>query len=231
MTIHLALDPVTGHDQTAAGVIRAINPTAAGIAAAGFAVADGYTADRLVTIDETDDSVWNDDCEPGWFWVNGVVNQARPLTLTERVAVGKMRLKEAVERENEEWQIVVAEENFAPHTDSGHAWSDDLRHALLIPNIRHQVVLWTDAEADPTEQKVSTAETALEFFEAAANYGVRNIYRNGLKPTWRPLRLGGRAYGYDIATGGIRTGVSFAVTYPAGETVATWDALAAVRSL
>ena len=240
MTLYLALDPVTGFAQGAAGAIVGINPTATGIEAAGFASADGYTGDRLVTIDETDSSVWDDECEPGWYWVGGAVQQAVPLTLAEQVARDIRRFQEAVEREALEWERVVAEENFQPHTDSGHAWSGDLLHALLKPNIRLQTTRLAAAKATPNAANITayTAPTdhlSLAAFIAGAEYGVLNIYRNALKSVWRPLRAGGSAYGYDATTGNLRvvdtTPVQAAVTYPDGETVVTWDALQAVRNL
>ena len=232
MTVYLALDPVTGHAQSDAGLIVGINPTAAGIEAAGFASASGYTGDRLVTIDETDSAVWSNACEPGWYLVDGAVQQHKPLTLAERVAVDVSNFKQAVERESVEWERVVAEENFAPHTDSGHAWSTDLLHALLKPNIRGLVVLLTTAKGAPTQDNVDAYALRLaSFLSIADTPGVLSIYQNADKAVWRPLRTGARAYGYDADTGGTRTGVSFAVSYPTGETVATWDALDAVRSL
>ncbi len=232
MTVYLALDPVTGHTQTTAGLIRCINASAAGIAAQGFAVADGYTGDRLVSIDETDDDVWNDDVEPGWYWRSGAVQPSKPLTNAEQVAVDIANFKEAVERESVDWERVVAEENFSPHTDSGHLWSDDLLYALLKPNIAGLVALLTTAKGTANDANILAYRARLDSFISIADTpGVISIYRNADKTVWRPLRMGERAYGYDTTTGGARTGVSFAVTYPTGTNVVTYDALAEVRRL
>ena len=238
MTVYLALDPLTGFDQTDAGYIAGINPTARGLEDAGFAAASGYTGNRVVTIDETDDSVWNDDLSVGWYWVNGVVQESEPLTLAGQVAQDISAFQDAVEREALEWERVVAEENFQPHTDSGHAWSGDLLHALIKPNIRLQVTRLETAKGTPNAANIaaySAGDQTLAHFIAGADYGVINIYRNAIKSVWRPLRAGGSAYGYDVATGHIRvvstTPVQTAVTYPDGLSVVTWDALSAVRGL
>ncbi|MYD93350.1 MAG: hypothetical protein F4Y02_06600 [Chloroflexi bacterium] len=74
MTVHVALDAVTGlalPDGIVVGTARAV----AQLRAAGFTTAAGYTAanNRLVDLDETDDAVWDNDCEPGWYLVSGVV--------------------------------------------------------------------------------------------------------------------------------------------------------------
>ena len=240
MTLYLALDTLAGFDVTAAAQIAGINPTARGIEAAGFASADGYTGSRLVTIDETDDTKWDDDCAPGWYLVGGVVQEEPPLTHTEQVAHDIERFQAAVEREALEWERVVAEENFQPHTDSGHSWSGDLLHALIKPNIRLQVTRLEEAKGTPNAANIAAYTTptdhlSLAAFIAGADYGVLNIYRNALKSVWRPLRAGGSAYGYDATTGNIRvvdsSPVQAAVTYPDGFTVVTYDALQAVRDL
>ena len=239
MTLYLALDPVSGLSQASAGEIVAINATAQVLIDAGFTVAGGYTGDRVQTIDETDSSVWDDDCAPGWYWtLTGGVQAAIPLTPSQIVAQDIRLFQNAVEREAVEWEQVVAEENFQPHTDSGHSWSNDLLHSLIKPNIRLYERLLDTAKGLPNNANRAAykeGNQTLAHFIAGADYGVINIYRNALKSVWRPLRAGGSAYGYDVATGNIRvvdtTPVQTAVTYPDGETVATWDALAAVRSL
>ena len=242
MTLYLALDPVTGFAQTEAGYIAGINPTARGIEAAGFASGDGYTGNRLVTIDETDDTKWDDECAPGWYWVNGVVQEDPPLTNAQQVAHDIERFKAAVETEAVDWEQVVAEENFQPHTDSGHAWSDDLLHSLIKPNIRLQVTRLETAKGTPNAANIAaytspTDGLSLDLFIAAAAYGVVNIYRNATKSVWRAKRTGENAYGYDVVGGGVRQAgspladVMSPVTYPTGTTVVTYDALAAVRGL
>ena len=149
-------------------------------------------------------------------------------------------LRESVLREAQDWEEVIARERFSPHTDSGHAWSDDLLHALIKPNIRGLVVLLTAAKANPSQAAINTYRARLDsFISIAENPGVINIYSNADKSVWRPLRTGAYAYGYDVNTGGIRTvdgtpggtQIRFPVTYPDGETVATWDVLEAVEDM
>ena len=229
MTIRLALDPVAGFQLNQAGLIAAINPTISGLDAVTETT---YTGFGVRNIDETDTDAWNDDCEPGWYWVGGKVQPSRPLTNAERVAVDVSNFKESVEREAIDWERVIAEENFQPHTDSGHAWSTDLLHALIKPNVRGLVVLLTAAKGDDSDANITAYRARLDsFIGIAENPGILNIYHSADKAVWRPLRTGERAYGYDADTGGTRTGVSFGVDYPTGESVATWDALSAVRSL
>ena len=229
MTVRLALDPVAGFRLNQVGLIAAINPTVSGLDAVTQTT---YTGFGVRNIDETDTAVWDDNCEPGWYWADGKVQPSKPLTNAERVVVDIANFKEAVEREAQDWERIVAEENFAPHPDSGHAWSSDLLHALLKPNIRGLVVLLTTAKGDASDDNITAYRVRLDsFISIAETPGVLAIYRNADKAVWRPLRTGERAYGYDTTTGGTRTGVSFGVTYPDGESVATWDALSAVRGV
>ena len=247
MTVYLALDPVDGLPIATTGLIRVIGNTAVNarlaLVAAGLSVFD-YTGNRFVSIDETDDSVWNINCEPGWFIKGGVVQQHKPLTDALQVAVDIRNFKESVEREAVDWQQVLAEENFNPHFDSGHSWSSDLLHSLIVPNIRGLVVLLQAAKATPNAANIMAYRARHDSFIAISSVpGILNIYRDADKSVWRPKRDGARAYGYDVDTGGVRqfdhdndpltddADVAFDVTYPNGETVATWSALDAVRSL
>ena len=249
MTVYLALDPLPGIPLASGGHIVGLNSTQQGVidalAARATATSQDYTeANRVVSIDETDDTVWDMDVAPdaGWYYAaaTGAISTTPPRTFAQQVAHDIARFQEAVEREAREWERVVAEENFQPHTDSGHAWSSDLLHALIKPNIRLQFLRLEAAKASPTAEKITaytspTDHLSLDAFLGAAAYGVLTIYRQAVKATWRPLRAGGSAYGYDVATGNIRvvdtSPVQAAVAYPPGETVATWDALQAVRNL
>ncbi len=244
MTIFVALDPVDGFALTDAALIVGINATAPGLRRAGFGVGT-YINNRLRDIDETDSDVWDPDCAPGWYWTdaNGVQERA-PLTNAQQVAQDIGDFKDAVEREALDWERVLAEEAFSPHTDSGHAWSDDLLHALLKPNIRGIQQLLAAAKRQPNNNNLAAYRLRLASFIAIArDPGVRGIYASAEKSAWRPHRAGTTAYGYDVSTGGIRTydddddpdtdevAVAYPVSYPDGFTVVTWDALAAVRGL
>ena len=237
MTVYLALDKLAGIPQADGGLIRATNGTVAGLTAAGFGNTDGYRGDRRVSIDETDTDVWDDDCEPGWYWYNGKVQQSKPLTNAQRVAVDISNFKESVEREAREWVQVEAEESFSPSTDSGHAWPGDLLHSLLVPNTRIIFLLLETAKATPSDENIAAYRARVDSFNAIAeDPGVVRISREADRSFWRPKRGGLWAYGYDVDNGRARqdehgADIRVAVTYPTGETVATWDALAAVRSL
>ena len=239
MTIRLAIDEVPGFSVPSVGLIVGMNPTAQGLIDAGFTAARGYTGNRVVTIDDTDDSLFDPNTEIGWYLSGGATQVEVPLTNAQLVAQDIVDFKNAVEREAIDWERVVAEESFSPHTDSGHAWSHDLLNSLIIPNIRLQFTRLETAKASPTPANIDAYEDGeqnLARFIAAADYGVLNIYHNADRSVWRPLRSGLAAYGYDLATGGIRqsgnpaSDVSTAVDYGT-DTVATWDALQAVRSL
>ena len=101
-----------------------------------------------------------------------------------------------------------------------------------------------NAKNTPSAENIALYRARLDSFLSIGNDpGVVSIYRNAAKSVWRPLRNGVAAYGYDISTGGIRyvdhdgdaatpqVPVRFPVSYPAGETVATWDVIAAVEAL
>ena len=165
-----------------------------------------------------------------------VWNQVGLRTLPEQVAYDISRFKNAVNREEEDLSTVLTRETFAPHADSGHLWSDDLLHSLVKPNIRGLESLLATEKASPTIIGISRYSPRLEsFIRISQDPGLVGLYENADKAVWRPLRGGTMAYGYDTATGGVRVAggnqVAFAVTYPAGDTVATYDALSAVRAL
>lgn len=83
MTLHIAVDSVP---QVAlpSGKIVGIARSVQGLRDAGFA-ASTYTGNRVSSIDETADGVWDNNCEPGWFLVNGNVQQAEPRSALEKM--------------------------------------------------------------------------------------------------------------------------------------------------
>jgi len=246
MTVYLALDAtgVTGRDLPD-GEIVAINRTVAGLRTLGYTAALGYRNDRLRSIDETG-ADWDADCVPGWYYIHTgqtpKVLAALPKTAAQlradQVALDIVRFQEAIAREVIDWEKILAKEAISPHVDSGHAWSNDLLHALLKPWMRVHVVRLTTAKATPTQANIDAYTADLtRFITLAETLGIESVYNNAIKAEWRPLRAGTTAYRYDTADGGILrdehnapTG-TVAVTYPTGESVATWDALAAVDAL
>lgn len=232
-TKHLAID--RGGLAAPDGVIVGMADSAADLVAAGFPAAT-YRGDRVATVDTTDGSAWDADCQPGWFWVSSAVARTAPVSASEQVAADIPRFQAAVEREAEDLEKVLAREAISPHTDSGHKWSDDLLHALIKPNVRLLEVRLAAAKANPSSTTIAAYADKLTAFLAAANtLGLVAIFEGADKSVWRPLRSGEHAYGYDATNGGIRlesgSQVKDAVSYPDGETVGTWDALAAVEAL
>ena len=89
-TLYLALDATGSLAHLLSngfGVIAAMDKSEAALRARGFNAPD-YTGDRLVTIDTTDDSVWDNDCVPGWNYNNGVVAEGLPVTKVQRLRNG-----------------------------------------------------------------------------------------------------------------------------------------------
>jgi len=236
VAIYLALDELPVLALPDNGRIVGINATAAGLQAAGLTAAAGYTGNRVRSIDDSDAAVWTNDCEPGWYLKGGAVQAERPLTDAQQVAVDVASLQASVNREVADLEELLARERIAPHVDSGHAWSDDLLHALIKPNIRLLDVLLRAAKASPSATTIAAYRTTLDNFNALAlTLGLLGLADQATKSVWRPKRDGAFAYGYDAATGGVRQhndqDVRFAVAYPDGETVVTWDAIAAVNAL
>lgn len=244
MTVYMALDYISAAFDLPNGHIVAINRTVQGLTDIGYGSAEGYTGNRLRSIDETS-ADWDINCEPGWYYLHTghtpKVMAELPRTAAQlradQVDLDIARFQEAVEREVVDWERLLAKEAISPHVDSGHAWTDDLLHALLKPWMRVHVLRLTTAKATPTQVNIDAYTADLTRFIALADtLGIEHIYDNAIKAEWRGVRAGTTAYRYDPTDGGILGGVdsptgSVTVTYPDGETVATWDALAAVEAL
>ena len=89
MTIYMALDAITDGPPLPSGQIRGIDETSAGLTAQGFS-ASTYRGNRRRSVDETDSSVWDNDCVPGWFYnsATGAVQITQPQTDLERLKAG-----------------------------------------------------------------------------------------------------------------------------------------------
>lgn len=198
---------------------------------------------------ELDDSEENQaDVVKGWHRVtpSGGTAEWRLVglsTFAEQVASDISRLKSAVQREVEQWEKVLAKEAISPHTDSGHLLSDDVIHALFKPWMRVHVLRLTTAKATPNAANITAYKADLDRFVLLADLlGADGVYdqialTQAVKTEWRGNRSGLVAYRYDAADGGILRDAqndpvgSVAVTYPGGDTVATWDAIGAVEAL
>jgi len=250
MTIYLALDYISASFDLPNGEIVAINRTTAGLEAAGYGTAQGYTGNRRRSIDETS-ADWDINCEPGWYYLHTghtpKVMADLPRTAAQQradqVALDIARLKAALDQGVLDWELILAKERFAPHTDSGHALSDDIMHGLIKGWIRVHVTGLAAAKANPTQDLIDAYTPDLtRFILLAETLGVVAVYdKIAANPTskaeWRGNRAGTTAYRYDTADGGILRDEhnaavgTVAVTYPTGENVMTWDALAAVDAL
>lgn len=78
MTIYLAIDAAASAPLPN-GLIRGIAETSADLVAQGFS-ASTYTGQRRPSIDETDSTVWDNDCVPGWYYVGGAVQRQPPVS-------------------------------------------------------------------------------------------------------------------------------------------------------
>lgn len=85
MTIHLAIDPLTGIALPTGRIRLHTDQGDAALTTLLGSDASQYTTanQRRQTVDETDDDKWTNDCVPGWYIVAGAVQQARPQTPIE----------------------------------------------------------------------------------------------------------------------------------------------------
>jgi len=129
MTIYLAIDPVTG-TALPDGEIVGIAETVAGLRAQGFANNPYSTSNqRRPSIDETDSSVWDNDCVPGWYYVGSAVQIDPPMSALETMKQRYRRVNEAAERLSEKLAVRAAAGWHSPAlVVKGNAW---LYHAAF----------------------------------------------------------------------------------------------------
>jgi len=129
MTIYLAIDPVTG-TALPDGEIVGIAETVAGLRAQGFANNPYSNSNqRRPSIDETDSSVWNNDCVPGWYYVGSAVQIDPPMSALETMKQRYRRVNEAAERLSEKLAVRAAAGWHSPAlVAKGNAW---LYHAAF----------------------------------------------------------------------------------------------------
>ena len=129
MTIYLALDRVTGVSAPD-GIIRGIAETTADLVAQGFA-ANTYRGNRRPSIDETDSSVWNNDCIPGWYYVGSAVQVTAPQTDLDRLKSGYR----ALHRQLNAWADgldSLARGQPVAKVESGHDWLYYAKYAAFL---------------------------------------------------------------------------------------------------
>lgn len=133
MTIYLALDP-TGRDGNPYpdGRIVARNRVEADLRSALTALGrdeTDFTAanQRIATVDETDDAVWDVDCVPGWYFVGGACVASLPVIDADeynRLVADAQAVFRIVEEEGV--SKVLDRERIAPRQVGGHSWLDDI---------------------------------------------------------------------------------------------------------
>ena len=254
MTIHLALDPARADHGFPDGRIAGINRTEQGLRDAGFDNPP-YTGQRLVTIDETDGAVWDGACVPGWYYVAGAVVAALAQTDTEQFNADLARFQAVYERADVDLQALLVWERTDRREVAGHTWVEDLLHGWMIPWTRRCVAaaaayraLLAQASPDPTalaaaktawrealHGPASGAREGFGYLREFETLGLHTWYGAADRSitVWRATALlaGTLSYATDAATGGYAAGSAFTVTYPDGQSVATWPMRAAVRAL
>ena len=229
MALKLAMDSATGL-VLPNGLIRGIARDVAGLRADGFTTSP-YSGSRIATIDETDASKWNNDCQPGWYLVAGAVTPSRPPTAAEQLSMDIARLKAVfAEEEGESFRELLVRAYVDPQTDSGHDWLDDMVNGWIKPWLRLAVAGIAADKARGTPTRAYAPVLAAIQRQVAAP-GLLGFWSGAIKAEWRPLRDGTVAWEYDTADGGTKAGTSRAVTYPQGESVATWSAREAIEGL
>ena len=129
MTIHLAVDSVAGV-ALPNGEIVGIAETAQGLVDQGFS-ASTYTGNRVSTIDETDSSVWDNDCVPGWYLVGGEVQFNVPVSDLERLKAAYRRLH----RQLNDWADgldALSRGQPVAKVQSGHDWLYYAKYAAYL---------------------------------------------------------------------------------------------------
>lgn len=238
MTYHLGIDSIEGFSVPATGLIQAIGTTDAELTAVltarGLTPAQYTTSSntkRRVTIDETDTDKWTNDCEPGWYLVNGAVQIAKPPTPADTLAADIAQLKAIFEEEEgESFRELLVRAYVDPQTDSGHDWLDDMVNGWIKPWLRLAVVGIEADKARATPTRAYGPVLAAIQRQVVAP-GLLGFWSSAIKAEWRPLRDGTVAWEYDTADGGTKAGTNQAVTYPQGESVATWSSRAAIEAL
>lgn len=231
--ISLAIDALDGFTlASGTGKIVGVAATTTALRAAGFTAAKGYQNNRLVLIDDADATKWNPNVEPGWYLLNGAVQAAVPLTPLATVqrdieiARGVFMDKEATDLPK-----LLARAEVDTMVDSGHPWLDDMLHSYVKPWLRLVESQMRAQKAATNPDPTVYAADLAAFIVQANTPGLLGFHALANRSGWRPLREGLAAWEFDAATGGQKAGTSRTVSYPDGQSVATWSAYAAFRTL
>lgn len=187
---------------------------------------------RVRAIDDGQTNALDLDASGAWWW-NGAAGwvNVEPYTAAEQLTADIEAFKTTFfAEEGTSFQQLIARATVDPQADSGHPWLDDILHSWVKPWVRYLELLFIAEKARATPVRNNYASYLAAFQRQATSPGLLGFWESADKATWRPLRNGGTLWEYDTTDGGT-TGTSQTVTYPAGESVATWSARAAVEAL
>lgn len=146
MTIYLALDAIADGAPLPSGRIVGIAETTAGLVAQGFR-SGTYRGNRRRSIDETDSSVWDNDCTVGWYYHNGSVQFDVPLTAAQTLRQLYRTLNEEASRLSIKLANRAAEGWHAPGlVAKGNAWIYHAAHEaayMVALNSTHSATVKT----------------------------------------------------------------------------------------
>ena len=168
-TLYLALDR---DGLTApAGQIVGISGSAQGLIDAGFPAAT-YTGDRVATVESSDDTKWDDECQPGWYYLSASlkVQRSRPASELELLKSDAHRMLTAGDIVRAEIQRLSIGQDLALVTQA-HTWMWRARGGsyLILRDTQYTIAqrrAWCNANrAGPTDIVGSTlAARVLNYF-------------------------------------------------------------------
>ena len=230
--IYVAIDGITGHDLSDnTGQIAGMAESTVKLRAAGFDAATYSTGNNRLQVIDDATANFNANAGPGNFVHEGRMVLNRPRTALQQVQVDINHFKEVFqEKEEIDLPKLLAREEVDTQIDSGHSWVQDILHGWVKPWIRLVEAQMRTQKAAGTPDPTVYATDLAAFIRMASNPGLVGFHALAIRAEWRPLRSGLVAWEID-ADGGTKDSSDRAVTYPTGETVATWSAYSALQTL
>lgn len=188
---------------------------------------------QMRAIDDGAANALDIDASGAWWW-NGASGwtPVEPYTAAEQLQADIVAFRGVFHaEEGTTFQQLLARATVDPQTDSGHAWLDDMLHAWVKPWLRFLVVHFETEKARASGPiRANYLSYLAAFNRQAQTPGLLGFWSGADKAVWRPLRSGIALHEYDTSDGGT-TGTAQAVSYPQGESVATWSARGAIDAL
>ena len=250
--MYLGLDPARTENPYPDGRIIGINRTRNGLLDA--LVAKGRTRshftlanNRIQTIDETDSSVWDPAVTLGWYLIGGVVMQLPPPLEKDEYNLMVGQIKQLFQIvEDEGVSKILDRRTIAPRTLAGSTWLDDIAHGWLKPTWRSMQIkleAWRahiDGTTPAAHTKVAAEEEWTGLQREMETLGLVWFYSNA-DPSlteWRHSDMLAGTERWRTATTpngdghyGREAGSRELISYPTGESVATWDIVSAIEGL